>query len=124
MYKSRKKHRLIGYDYSQAGYYFITICTNNRNMLFGEIQNKFGKIIPGSLGSIIRGYKIAVTKWFRTNTEILNVWQKSFYDEVIRTDKSLNNIREYIKNNPATWETEENRLLVGEVPEWPNGAAC
>ena len=37
------------------------------------------------------------------------IWQRSFYDHIIRNDKSLNNIREYIRNNPATWgEDEEN----------------
>ena len=33
----RKKLRLSGYDYSHPGYYFITICSNNRECLFGEI---------------------------------------------------------------------------------------
>ncbi len=35
----RKPSRLKGYDYSQLGYYFITICTKNRTFLFGEINN-------------------------------------------------------------------------------------
>lgn len=33
----RKSIRLKGYDYSQAGLYFITVCTHNRVPLFGEI---------------------------------------------------------------------------------------
>lgn len=33
----RKQTRLKDYDYSQNGYYFITICTHNRQNLFGEI---------------------------------------------------------------------------------------
>lgn len=33
----RKQIRLKNYDYSQNGYYFITICTHNRQKLFGEI---------------------------------------------------------------------------------------
>ena len=43
--------RLPGYDYSQPGAYFITICTHNRQCLFGEIvdgeimMNKFGELI-------------------------------------------------------------------------------
>ena len=36
----RKSIRLKGYDYSQAGFYFITIVTQNRNHLFGEISNQ------------------------------------------------------------------------------------
>lgn len=43
--------RLKNWDYSSAGYYFITICTKDRDNLFGEIENSemilndFGKII-------------------------------------------------------------------------------
>ncbi len=39
----RKSIRLKGYDYSQAGLYFITICIKNRECLFGNIKN--GKMI-------------------------------------------------------------------------------
>jgi REP element-mobilizing transposase RayT len=38
----RKNIRLQGYDYSQNGYYYITICTNNRQHLFGEIISVVG----------------------------------------------------------------------------------
>jgi hypothetical protein len=34
----RRSIRLKGYDYSQAGLYFVTICTQNRECLFGEIR--------------------------------------------------------------------------------------
>jgi hypothetical protein len=37
--RNRKSIRLKNYDYSQAGFYFITICTQNRLHLFGEIIN-------------------------------------------------------------------------------------
>jgi hypothetical protein len=46
----RKTVRLKEYDYSQAGYYFVTICTHKREKLFGEIKdgknvlNEFGKV--------------------------------------------------------------------------------
>jgi len=36
------------------------------------------------------------------------IWQRSFYDHVIRNEKSLQKIREYIINNPATWADDEN----------------
>jgi len=35
----RRSIRLKGYDYSQAGLYFITICVQNRQCIFGEIVN-------------------------------------------------------------------------------------
>ena len=47
----RHSIRLKGYDYSQPGAYFVTICTKNRECLFGEIVecamrlNEYGKIV-------------------------------------------------------------------------------
>ncbi len=37
--RRRKGNRLKNYDYSGAGYYFVTICTKNRIDYFGRIQN-------------------------------------------------------------------------------------
>lgn len=51
----RRSIRLKGYDYSQAGLYFITICTQNRLCLFGEIKN--GEIILNDAG-------IMIDKWW------------------------------------------------------------
>ena len=39
-FPSRKSPRLIGYDYTQAGAYFVTVCVHNRRPLFGEIQQQ------------------------------------------------------------------------------------
>ncbi|MFH1061568.1 MAG: transposase [Candidatus Omnitrophota bacterium] len=70
---------------------------------------KFGKPISGSLSTIIGLFKTAVTKRInqKRNTPGKSVWQKSFYDHVIRNDTSLQNIREYIRNNPLTWDNDE-----------------
>lgn len=62
-----------------------------------------------SLSSIVRGFKIGVTKWARQNTTIYSIWQKSFHDHIIRNDDELNNIRDYIWQNPINWENDENR---------------
>lgn len=59
-----------------------------------------------TIGSIVRGLKIGVTKWFRSNTDIHNVWQRNYYDHVIRDENDLNHIREYIINNPLQWEMD------------------
>jgi REP element-mobilizing transposase RayT len=69
-------------------------------------QNKYQQIIPKSIGSIIRGFKIGVTKWFRTNTKVYNIWQRNYYDHIIRNEKELNRIREYIINNPLKWHLD------------------
>ena len=38
-------------------------------------------------------------------------WQRSFYDHIIRNEPSLNNIRQYIRQNPQNWDTDKNNLL-------------
>jgi len=39
-YKIKKQYRYKGYDYSQGGFYFVTICAKNREMFFGDIKNE------------------------------------------------------------------------------------
>ncbi len=164
--KHRKLNRLDNYDYSQNGYYFITICAKEKIELseIGKITNQCWLEIPKhfpdvildefvimpnhmhgiiiiennvaignndhcfefvgnenfrslrgwhgakshSLSSIIRGFKIGVTKWCRQNNNHEFLWQKSFYDHIIRDEKSLAKIREYIVNNPAKWDLDRN----------------
>ena len=43
------------------------------------------------------------------------VWQRSFHDHIIRNDESLNNIREYITNNPSQWDNDEYNIRNYEV---------
>ena len=71
-------------------------------------KNKFG---PQSknLASIVRGYKIGVKKW-ATENNINFFWQSRFYDVIIKNEKSLNNIRHYIKQNPLNWYSDELKL--------------
>lgn len=70
-------------------------------------QNRYQNVTKASIGSIIRGFKIGATKWFRKNTDIKNVWHRNYYEHVIRNETDLNNIREYIIYNPLKWETDE-----------------
>tara|TARA_R110002124_G_scaffold287127_1_gene470578 strand:- start:3955 stop:4524 length:570 start_codon:yes stop_codon:yes gene_type:complete len=67
-------------------------------------QNKFG---PQSqnLGSIIRGFKIGVTKQARKIRTDFQ-WQARYYDHIIRDQKSLNAISEYILKNPLNWKED------------------
>lgn len=178
----RRSIRLKNFDYSKPGAYFITICTKNRERLFGDVvdgkmvlndggkaaercwmeiplhypnvvpdefvimpdhvhgiivineqspnhgeqlvsavvqhfeplpknlqpkQNKYQKIIPRSIGSMIRGYKIGVTKWFRQNTDIFIVWQRNYHEQIIHTKTELQKIRNYIIENPLKWKNDE-----------------
>jgi len=61
-----------------------------------------------TIGSIIRGFKIGVTKWFRANTELHSIWQRNCHEHVVRNDDDLRRIREYILANPARWNEDEN----------------
>ena len=68
--------------------------------------NRFGPQ-SGNLASIIRGYKVGVRKYANMNG-IEFAWQSRYFDRVIRSEKELQNIRNYIYNNPANWEAEKN----------------
>jgi putative transposase len=173
----RRSIRLKDYDYSQAGAYFVTICTNNKECLFGDVINgamqlnemgivaqqcwdaipeHFPKtfldefiLMPNhmhgiivinivgaknlspilndcdssraknllplqhrgtsmTIGSIVRGFKIGVTKWARENAATYTPWQRNYYEHIIRSELEMNKIREYITSNPLNWESDEN----------------
>jgi len=72
---------------------------------------RFGKSVTGSLPTIIRSFKSAVTKCYNASNNVLGyrIWQRNYYEHVIRDDASLNLIRQYIMDNPSRWaEDEEN----------------
>lgn len=169
----RKSIRIKKYDYAQSGFYFITICTLNRENLFGEINgskmvlNHFGKIVEdciknipkhflntdidyfvvmpnhihlvviiddhrhsaincrdtacrvptesfgkpvaGSLPTIIRSLKSAITKQINIIRNMLGipVWQRNYFEHIIRNEKELHKIRKYIEYNPLYWNQDE-----------------
>lgn len=176
-HRNRRSIRLQGYDYSRAGAYFVTVCTQNRQCLFGEnvdgkmALNDAGRMIqtiwnglpehyhhveldefvvmPNHLHGIIAivgaGLKPAPTpinqhglpeivralKTFSArrinemrNTPGAKLWQRNYYEHIIRNDDELNRIREYIANNPSQWEMDrENPVGAGlkpapTMPEW------
>ena len=63
---------------------------------------------PKSLSSLIAGFKSATTKKINIirNTPKNPVWQRNYYDYIIRNDESLERIREYVQNNSLSWEFE------------------
>ena len=123
--KAVKNIRLKHFDYAQDGYYFVTVCTNYHRPYmakFGEkitksIQNlneidgvkvDFFVVMPThihlilvlsesklSLGEIVRRLKAASSK-----QSGIRLWQPNYYEHVIRSEKALLKIREYIQNNP------------------------
>ncbi|MCE5249864.1 transposase [bacterium] len=190
----RRSIRLAKYDYSQAGAYFVTICTRYRECLFGEViagemklnafgqivveewfktgvirprirsdafmvmpnhvhgilviddgccrgtldgrgtlhrapttttiqrshiittqhvptVERFGKPTPDSIPTIVRLFKSAATKQINELRQMpgVAVWQRNYYEHIIRNDTELGYIREYIATNPARWaEDREN----------------
>jgi len=97
--------RLKHWNYSSTGWYFITVCAYQKNCYFGEIIN--GKMELSKIGkSVINQFKSSVKRYANKN-HILFHWQSRFYDHIIRNEKSLNEIRQYIKNNPLKWENDE-----------------
>ena len=69
-------------------------------------QESFGKPISGSVPSIIRSFKSAVTRLINllSYPHKIIVWQNNYYEHTIRSEDGLNTIREYIQNNPLRWE--------------------
>lgn len=152
--------RLRVFNYDWQNQFFITICTANRNRIFGEVidrvmhQSDFGKIaeecwceIPNHhqniaideyivmpdhihgilcldpvdnnrhayylnqkpqynrLSVILGSFKSAVAKKIRKNhPDFYPIWQKSFHDRLIGSNRDMERIREYIRNNPDNFD--------------------
>ena len=176
----RRTIRLKGWNYSNTEAYFITVCSRNREFLFGKILdgkmqlNEYGRIaetewlqtaavrsnveldeyiimpnhIHGilviinngrgvlqyapteersfrsptqTIGAIVRGFKSATTKHIniKRDTPRYPVWQRNYYEHIIRNENELNRIRQYIIENPIRWEEDpenpENIKLRGET---------
>ena len=75
-----------------------------------DLSQTMSKLSPKSesLSVIIRSYKSSVTRWSRRNGDDIFLWQSRFYENIIRDEKSLNNIRRYIIDNPAKWIKDRN----------------
>lgn len=189
MLPNRQSIRLPDYDYSQNGLYFVTICTFERQYLFGDIvvginhnssvsnmvlnesskivnsvwqslSNRFPikldtfQIMPNHVHMIInivgaihespdsihespdltrahrddganhdsplrkRSLLSQCIGYFKMNSAKLihqinpktKIWQRNFYEHIIRNDWELFKIRKYIQTNPQTWNQDRNNL--------------
>ena len=68
---------------------------------------QFGKPVNGSIPTIIRSYKSAVTKQLHKDGFIGQIWQRNFYEHIIRNENDYQNITKYIINNPINWEKDK-----------------
>ena len=188
--KNRRSIRLRGYNYSQAGAYFVTMCTLNRECLFGDIVNgkmmwndagrKFQVVwnelttrfpnleldefvimpnhihgivvlqrcrgescirpmhpndqlgehdttrsldehkvrpygtLPDTLGRVIQAFKSITTHEYINGVKqhgwspfAGKLWQRNYWEHIIRNEKSYQNISEYIINNPLKWDDDK-----------------
>ena len=81
--------------------------TSHRLVSTGTPGSVRGPLKPGTLSSIVGQFKSVCTKRIWATGRHDFAWQPRFYDHVIRNDESLAMIREYIRGNPAKWETDE-----------------
>ncbi len=185
---NRRSIRLKGYDYSQVGAYFLTVCAQDRACLFGDVVNgemrlnECGNIVactwhdlvnhvsgialdafvvmrnhvhgvviitdgpnvvavgagsepaptePASTGpaptskrhglpEIVRQFKTFSARRINTlrGTPGMPVWQRNYYEHIIRNEESLLRIRQYIADNPTGWEMDrENPVAIQTEPE-------
>ena len=180
----RRSNRLRGFDYTQAGAYFVTIVAQERTSFFGLVcseemrPNEAGRMacriweslplrfpaiemdsfvvmpnhlhgivlihqepvgaplvgarrsatgesrattrVAPTLGDVIGAYKSLTTVEYVRGVRTMNwppfhkrLWQRNYYERVVRDEESLESIRQYILDNPARWSLD---------PENPNKA--
>ncbi len=77
----------------------------------------FGGPVPGSIPTIIRSFKAAVS--FRINSLVRktaqSVWQRNYYEHLIRDEIEWNSIRLYIQSNPINWELDNENPAVKKI---------
>jgi len=73
---------------------------------------QFGKPTSDSIPTIIRLFKSATTKRINEyrNTPAVSVWQRNYYEHIIRNETEWQRIRQYIANNPIHWKHDEHYL--------------
>jgi len=174
----RRSIRLPGYDYAQAGAYFVTICTHQRECLLGQVHggavrlSDYGELVeecwrglplhfghievdvhvimpnhihgiililgeapdggsagryrpalppsgasplqpangtrPGSLSAIVQNLKSVSARRINQlrGTPGAAVWQRNYYEHIIRNERRLAEVRRYILENPARWDLD------------------
>ena len=82
---NRQSIRLRGWDYTAPGWYFATFNTHYGKHLFGTIIN--GRMVLNTIGQIAA-----------------QIWQRTYWDVIVRDDHALANIRRYIRDNPRNYQ--------------------
>jgi len=69
------------------------------------------RIIPGSLGAIVQGFKAGVTRQARRRGVPVpsTIWQRNYYEHIVRDPMDHDRITRYIADNPTNWERDRFR---------------
>jgi REP element-mobilizing transposase RayT len=75
--------------------------TNECNINGKDLPQRM-KSTSQTIGAIVRGFKGAVSRQLE-----YSVWQRNYYEHIIRTDESYRHISNYIENNPTKWQSDK-----------------
>ena len=82
-----------------------------RGTIYRAPTEQFGKPVNGSIPTIIRTFKSAVTRRIGRELNATGIWQRNYYEHVIRYHEDWDRIHRYIESNPPMWaEDNENPL--------------
>ena len=84
-------------------------------------HDRFGKPVSNSIPTIIRLFKASVTKRINNmrGTPGMPVWQRNYYEHILRDEKDLQKIRDYIAHNPLKWDLDvENPKNISRFQEF------
>jgi putative transposase len=82
-----------------------------RGTIYRAPTEQFGKPVTGSIPTIVRTFKAAVTRRIGRELNARDVWQRNYYEHVIRDHEDWDRIHRYIESNPSMWaEDDENPL--------------
>ncbi len=84
------------------------ISANCKQCSEGPLSAQRRGVPASSLGSIINQFKGAVSRsvWSNQMRSRTQIWQRNYYDHIVRDEASLNKIRKYILENPARWHDD------------------
>ena len=89
----RTPTRLKGFDYGGNEAYFVTICTYSHKNTLSEIV----------MNAVICAFKSLTVRNYKKLCSADKIWQRSFYDHIIRNEKDYSAYWDYIDNNPSAW---------------------
>jgi putative transposase len=90
----------------------ITIHENDRRgtIYRAPTTEKFGQPAVGSIPTIMRTYKAAVSRLAVRKLGIVKIWQRNYYEHIIRDQTGLESIINYILTNPIHWSDDLNHI--------------